>query len=223
MICRPLNRGQLSFYTTPILVDVSRSLSMLVAFALDGLVADTIGRPPGQPPAWEATSIVDKIMGVDKDLRLELSTPPKDGALHNRMMSLLQGVGSTQMKQELVYEERVEELKWLAGKLVQLRVREEALDAAQAAAPSRHDATITAERQAAERTAIIAKKEQLKRLAVHRLETKLSKFLKSRSTFCLDSHVYIALKNRDSFFPYLLPPQGPRIKGCPHSAPSSPV
>jgi hypothetical protein len=155
---------------------------MLLAFALDGLVADTIGRPPGQPPAWEATSIVDKIIRrVDKDFSLE--APPRDSALHNRMTSLLQGVGSTQRKQELACEEREEELKWLAGKLVQLRVREEALDAAHAAAPSRHDATITEERQKAERTAIIAKKEQLKRLAVHRLETKLSKFVKSRCTF----------------------------------------
>jgi len=157
---------------------------MLLAFAADGLWADTIGRAPGQPPAWEATSIVDNIIRrVDKDLSLESSATPKDGALHNRMTSLLQGEGSTQRNQELACEEREEELKWLTVKLVQLRVREEALDAAHAAAPSRHDATITEERQKAERTAIIAKKEQLKRLAVHRLETKLSKFVKSRSTF----------------------------------------
>lgn len=208
MTCRPLNSGQLSFYMAPILVDVSRSMSMLLAFAVDGLMADTIGRPEGQSPAWEATSIVDKIMGrVDKDLSLESSEPPKDGTLHNRMTSLLQGVGSTQMKEELLQgvgsteteeelacEERQEELKWLAGKLVKLRVREEALDAAHAAAPSRHDATITAERQKAERTAIIAKKEQLKRLAVHRLATNLSKFVQSRSTFCLDSMVYLAFE-----------------------------
>ena len=48
-----------------------------MTFALDGLVTDTIGHPPGQPPAWEATSIVDKIIRTCVILCGHISINPK--------------------------------------------------------------------------------------------------------------------------------------------------
>ena len=162
--------GNLSYYTAPLLFDGSKSLSQLLSFTFDGLMADTLGRPPGQPPAWEGESILDSIVRrSDRDLNAASATiSPRELEFDARMKALVSigngagGAGAGERDgDEVSLEDKEAELKWLAGKLQQLRIREHALDSALAAAPSRRDSKFTLERQASQRSAMTAQKVRL--------------------------------------------------------------
>lgn len=113
--------GNLSYYTAPLLFDGSKTLSQLLAFTFDGLVADTVGRPPGQPPSWEAESILDSVLRrSDRDLNAASATlSPRELEFDARMKALVgDGAGGAGAGEGGVLspEDKEAELKWLAGK-----------------------------------------------------------------------------------------------------------
>ena len=55
--------GKLCNELSPILFDASGIISRLASYTVDGMIADTIGRPPNQPARWEEFSISNIISG----------------------------------------------------------------------------------------------------------------------------------------------------------------
>mmetsp|Transcript_58994 Transcript_58994/g.139351 ORF Transcript_58994/g.139351 Transcript_58994/m.139351 type:complete len:157 (+) Transcript_58994:29-499(+) len=68
-------------------------------------------------------------------------------------------------------------MRWLAGRLCQIRVRERALRASEEAAPSRRDRAFAAARNDGERRTLTAEKMALKDAALQRHSQKLGRFL----------------------------------------------
>eukprot|EP00291_Cryptomonas_curvata_P017193 CAMPEP_0172156296 /NCGR_PEP_ID=MMETSP1050-20130122/3117_1 /TAXON_ID=233186 /ORGANISM="Cryptomonas curvata, Strain CCAP979/52" /LENGTH=249 /DNA_ID=CAMNT_0012825319 /DNA_START=262 /DNA_END=1008 /DNA_ORIENTATION=+ len=172
--------GRLCYDLTPLMFDATGIISRFATFTADGLVADTIGRPPNQAPAWGADyeSILKPPEQLSKekqrvdDVHGKNEREGGDGINVDVISRSDASCTSTGSSPELPRCERL--LLESIGQLIALRRREEGLRAARGAASARDLAMLRAA-QEPELLAIAAEKHALKDGALFECNERLAK------------------------------------------------
>jgi hypothetical protein len=166
--------GRLCYDLAPHMYDATGIISRFVTFTADGLIADTIGRPPNQAPAWETSHIV-RILNSPEPASVDSSAIKLLG--FNDVEDKNKSDGGNGGNVECIIPElpRCERLLLESiGRLIALRRREEALRSARGAASSQDTAMLRAA-QEPELLAIAAEKQALKDGALFECNERLAK------------------------------------------------
>mmetsp|Transcript_9660 Transcript_9660/g.19350 ORF Transcript_9660/g.19350 Transcript_9660/m.19350 type:complete len:398 (+) Transcript_9660:117-1310(+) len=135
-LCGGVMGSSLCYHLTPVIMESTTKFSHIIAFTLDGLVADIVGRAEGQKPAWEKPDWglggkYEHVTSEDRELdrrmketiqktsgRPQTPPPPERGATlppSERDASSVEG------------EEVKKEIRWMCAQLMQLRNQEKAI------------------------------------------------------------------------------------------------
>lgn len=128
----------LCFYLAPVMMDGARALSLAIAFTADGLVADLVGRPQGQAPAWETSRLwgwegaseVASPEAIALDRRMRETLKMQDAGVEPQPKKIEEApatLGEEAQNEAALREETQKEIRWMVSELLRLRGQERAL------------------------------------------------------------------------------------------------
>jgi hypothetical protein len=169
--------GRLCYGLAPHMFDASGIISRFVTFTADGLIADTIGRPPNQAPAWDTGGFVS-ILKPSEPQRLSKERQHISG-LEGKIDDVGDDIARSAAQHSSTASSpvfpRCEQLLLESiGRLIALRRREEGLRSARGAA-SAQDSSMLRAAQEPELRAIAAEKQALKDTALLECNERLAR------------------------------------------------